>query len=332
LATAAIVGPGATVEEVFGYLGVGFLIGAFDVFVARIAGAASEGFGFAIWMAIGAVALTALGIVLGRGDDRLRRAAGLVFLIAIGHAATAGYALSSAAHFEWSIASVVAATIATGLAAGVRMFHPALLTQLGLIGSITALAATLLSWLQSVIVGPRFDEFGTPILGGPSPLAILVANAVWWLGMALVLGLLGLAEARAGTESGGRRAALARIWASLVAVGGLVFAVTTSDYTSETGGRVLTPWIGDLALLILAAILIERAFRRDAATFVAGAALALIAALTDFNFSYLSSSTEVGLLIEGVILLAAGFGADRLRRRVGQRGVVVPAAPEALAS
>ena len=43
-------------------------------------------------------------------------------------------------------------------------------------------------------------------------------------------------------------------------------------------------------------------------------------ALSDFNFSYLSSSTEVGLLIEGVILLGAGFGAARLRRRLDRSG------------
>jgi hypothetical protein len=41
-------------------------------------------------------------------------------------------------------------------------------------------------------------------------------------------------------------------------------------------------------------------------------------ALSDFNFNYLSTTTEVGLLIEGVILLAAGFAADRVRRRINR--------------
>jgi hypothetical protein len=97
-----------------------------------------------------------------------------------------------------------------------------------------------------------------------------------------------------------------------------------SDYiASPIGdyGRVLEPWIGDAALLVLAAILVERAFRRDANAYVFAAALAVVTALTDFNFTYLSSSTEVGLLIEGVILLGAGFAADRLRRRVGSAGL-----------
>ena len=43
-------------------------------------------------------------------------------------------------------------------------------------------------------------------------------------------------------------------------------------------------------------------------------------ALTDFNFSYLSESRDVGLVIEGVILLGVGFAADRLRRRIGSPG------------
>jgi hypothetical protein len=50
---------------------------------------------------------------------------------------------------------------------------------------------------------------------------------------------------------------------------------------------------------------------------VYAAALGLMVALSDFNFTYLSSSTELGLLIEGVILLGAGVAADRLRRRIG---------------
>ena len=50
-------------------------------------------------------------------------------------------------------------------------------------------------------------------------------------------------------------------------------------------------------------------------------------ALSDFNFAYLSSTTEVGLLIEGLILIAAGLAADRLRRRLGGPGSP-PTAPE----
>jgi hypothetical protein len=112
---------------------------------------------------------------------------------------------------------------------------------------------------------------------------------------------------------------MTRLWAGITAVAGLASAISQSAYDSQTGewGRVLEPWFGDLALIVLALILVERAFRRGAGTFVYAAALALVIALTDFNFSYLSDSTEVGLLIEGLILLAAGFAVGKLRGRIG---------------
>ena len=64
----------------------------------------------------------------------------------------------------------------------------------------------------------------------------------------------------------------------------------------------------------------ERAFRREATSFIYAAALGLIVALTDINVSYLADSTSAALLVEGLILLAVGLGADRLRRRVGHMG------------
>jgi hypothetical protein len=53
-----------------------------------------------------------------------------------------------------------------------------------------------------------------------------------------------------------------------------------------------------------------------------------VIALTDFNFSYLSDSTEVGLLVEGLILLAAGFAVGKLRQRIG--GDATPLEPASL--
>jgi hypothetical protein len=95
-------------------------------------------------------------------------------------------------------------------------------------------------------------------------------------------------------------------------------------------GRILSPWIGDLALLILCVMLVERAFRRNANAFIVAAAIGLIVALTDFNFSYLSQSTDLGLLIEGAILLAVGFAGDRLRRRIdrSERAPIEPVADD----
>ena len=81
------------------------------------------------------------------------------------------------------------------------------------------------------------------------------------------------------------------------------------------------------AVLVLSAVLVERAFRRDATSFIYAAALGLILALTDLNLSYLSSNTEVALLIEGLILLAVGVAADRLRRRIGRHETLPPVEP-----
>ena len=80
------------------------------------------------------------------------------------------------------------------------------------------------------------------------------------------------------------------------------------------------PWIGDLALMAIAAVLLERAFRRDSTAFILPAAIGLILAMTDFNFSYLAQSTYVGLLIEGGILLMVGFIGSRLRGRLRGAG------------
>jgi len=44
--------------------------------------------------------------------------------------------------------------------------------------------------------------------------------------------------------------------------------------------------------------------------------------------TYLSGSTEVALLIEGLILLAVGVVADRLRRRIGRGDAPLPGAPD----
>ena len=157
--------------------------------------------------------------------------------------------------------------------------------------------------------------------GGPDPIVLVVVSAIWWLGLAVIVGLVGLAEARTAGRgpAAGRRAALTRLWAGLVAVLGFATAVTRQGPISGLeNGRIIEPWIADVAILVLAVVLVERAFRRDASTFVYAAALGLMIALSDFNFTYLSSSTEVGLLIEGVILLGAGVGADRLRRRIGR--------------
>jgi hypothetical protein len=321
---AQIFGPGVAIGEVFAYLGGAFLLSAYNGFLVRMSGFGSGSeLTFAVGFALAALVLTGIGVFLRTGDARRGRAAGVVFAVAVGHAAAAGASLAGTYDLQFQLASLAAALVATAVAVGLRGLHPSVMTQFSLLASLTGLGGATLAWVEWMVVPePVYGEFGVDIAGRPDPIILLIVSAAWWLGVALLLGLLALVEARRGDDdpSAARRAGLTRLWAGFVAVVGLASAVMRSDYSSSPIGdyaRVLEPWIGDAALLVLAAFLVERAFRRDANAYVFAAALAVIAALTDFNFTYLSASTEVGLLIEGVILLGAGFAADRLRRRVG---------------
>ena len=82
---AAIFGPGIAIGEMFAYLGGAFVLGAFETFVVR-SSAGIEGRSFltlTIGMAVAAIALTACGLFLRKGDARRRRAAGVVFALAV---------------------------------------------------------------------------------------------------------------------------------------------------------------------------------------------------------------------------------------------------------
>jgi hypothetical protein len=181
----------------------------------------------------------------------------------------------------------------------------------------------MLNLLNAVVLGEQaFTPDGRPLPGGPDPILQVVVSAVWWLVWAVVIGVIGLREARHGppgtADDARRRAAISRFWAGVMAVVGVATAVirTAPDASGEYR-RVLDPWMAELAIIFVAVVLLERAFRRDATSYVYAAALGLIIALSDFNFTYLSDTTEIGLVIEGAILLAVGIAADRLRRRIG---------------
>lgn len=332
----AIFGPGVTIGEMFAYLGGAFLLGALETFVLRPAGVEGRPLlNITIGMAIAAIALTVCGLFLRNGVARRRRAAGVVFALAVVHVGAAVAAGAEGSGFGWPATGAIAAAVATLAAFGYRLLHPSLLTQVAFLASATSFAGLSLSWLESVVVPERqFTDVGEPILaGGPDPILLVLFSAAWWLAFAVIVGLIGLREAAAADEdpAAGRRAALTRLWAGIVAVLGLATAVIRQGPISAFDfGRIIEPWIADVAILVLAAVLVERAFRRDASTFVYAAALGLMIALSDFNFTYLSSSTELGLLIEGFILLGAGVAADRLRRRVGrpepEPEIAVPAA------
>lgn len=323
----AMFGPSVAIPEVFGYLGTAFLLAGWSAWATRGGFETSSLVpGLASLLASGA--LIALGVVLRRGDARRSRAAGTAFLVAVAYAGVGFTALVGTTTMSPEQAGMIGTGGALVVAVALRRMHPAVLTQIGLLAAITALAAAILVWTQSTFLPSptvSYDDYGNAsvVAKGADPLVLVIASAVWWLCCAVIIGLIGLLEARAadrGDPAAARRAAVSRLWAGIVAVLGLASAVTRSEYQADGSAyaRVVEPWIGQLALLLLSLVLLERAFRRDATAYVYAAALGLILALSDFNLTYLSDSTEVALVIEGVILLGVGLGADRLRRRIGR--------------
>lgn len=319
---AAVFGPGVSIGEMFGYLGLAFLLAAFNTFVGRLAGPTGDSeLAFGIGFAVQALALAALGIGLRSGDARRRRAAGVAFLAAVADVATAVALLAGTTGMEWPQVGVLAAAFALLAAVGARLYHPALLTQVALLGSLTGLAVSCLAWIEATLVPPRlFDELGNLEGGGPDPAILAVASAIWWALASVIVGLIGLRESWDATDDppAGRRAALSRLWAGgLIVVGVSTSLMKTEFLPDGSSGRVIEPAIAEVVLIVICAVLVERAFRREASTYVYAAALGLVIALTDFNLTFLSQSAEMGLLIEGLILLGAGVAADRLRRRLG---------------
>ena len=326
-AVSAMFGPSVTISEVFAYLGGAFLLAAWSSFMARSVEANGDpGVMFGVMALLAAGVLGVLGLFLKGSSERASRASGVAFLLVATYAATAAAVFGDAAGLDWPLIGVVASSAGLATAIGLRVIHPSVLTQVGVLSWITGLGVSLLAWLQVSFFPEDFSpETGLPTFSGPDPLVLVVANAAWWLATAVIIALIGLREARIGEgdadPGAGRRAAISRFWAGLTAVIGLASAMSRSATLADGEyGRVVEPWVGDLALLVLSAILVERAFRRGATSFIYAAALGLLIALTDFNVTYLSDSTEVALLIEGLILLGVGVAADRLRRRVGRDG------------
>jgi hypothetical protein len=338
-AAAAFFGPAVTIAEMFGYIGTAFLLAAWYTLVGRLADPSAD---FELMWALGHGPVVATFVLLGvgllRGPARARRAAGAAFLVAVGASVgsleNAGATLTNLGGDSLRVA---AATGGLAAAAVFRRIHPALLTQLGLLGGITLLAWSIQQWVEQAVF-PPVEIAGVMVPGGPDLILKVIIMAGWWLLVALGIGLIGRREALSRTIDGDRRAALSRAWAGFVAIAGVAGAITISHYDPVTfeSRRVLEPVIGDLAILLISGILLERAFRREASAFVYPAGLGVIVALTDLNASYLAraTSTEVGLLVEGIILLVAGFGFERLRRRVvgGRaptrlRAEIEPAAP-----
>jgi hypothetical protein len=310
-------GPTPTVAEVFVYLGGAFLLAAWSTFMLRLGDQYDPNVVVTVGAAVVVAVMLAVAAVLLRGDARRRRGAGVAILVATVGAAISAATLSRIAGLDDSTTSVVTAISAVVVALLGRWMLPAVTTQVALLVSLTWLGASLLNLGLQAMYGlpaPCCDTF-EPV---PSdPLRLVILPAAGWLIVALGLGLVGLAEARRPSRAAQRRAAVSRFWAGLVAVGGVASAVTREGpLPNGEWGRVIEPWVGELAILAVTAVLVERALRRDSIAFVGAAAIGLVLALTDFNVHYLGDTRELALLVQGGILLLAGFGADRLRRRI----------------
>lgn len=323
-AASALFGPGVSIGEMFGYIGGAFLLGAWTAFIARSAAQAHDPrLTTGIGLLTAAVVLVALGAWLGRGPDRFRRGAGVAFVVATGAVGGGVVALlASATGDSNDLVMVSGAGAALAVAMAFRSYLPAVVTHLGVLAAATTLVSTILGWLHAWLAPEPFYRYGldpsASLRTGVDPLLLAVGQAACWAIAALVIGFIGLREARSDTPAAGRRAAVSRAWAGTTLVVGIASALNATAYA---GGyewhRVLEPWIAAAVVLIACVVLVERAFRREASAFVYPAALGLIIAATDLNITYLSDSIEVGLLIEGGVLLAAGVVADRLRRRIG---------------
>jgi hypothetical protein len=343
-ALASLLGPAVSVGEMLAYLGGAFLLAAWQVFTNAPATefGAPEDFGRrVIQFGVPAVVLALVGVYRRRGDERRSRAAGVSFATATAYAAVAIGSLIEvlAPAIDTVPMLALAGLFVTILALGFRRLHPAVLTQLTLLLALWGFAATSLAWLDQRIY-PRTEafDFSDPPLDSGMAVLRVALTAGWWLAWAVALGVIGLVEARSALSApderraaeADRRATASRFIAGLVAVSGTALAVTQTNGSE----RVLPVWLGDLAILAVAAALVVFAFRRASSAYLYPAAIGLIGALSDLNARYIASSsgTAVALLVEGVILLAAGFAADRLRRRVGRADddatvMPVPAGP-----
>lgn len=310
-------GPTPTIVEVFGYLGAGFFLGAWSAFLARITGESNGEAIRAAGTGLATAVLIGLAFVLRGGDVRRRRGAGVAVLAATCTAAAAADFAGQLLHLDTRpLAFLIDATVALAVAALGRRLVPSLTTQVALLGGLTGLGAAILALLEPVV---SYDGGCCPVVPQPADdlVRVVFLPAAGWLVVAVSLGLLGLAEARSGSGPALRRASLTRFWAASVALIGLSSsAFRYGSFGNDQYGRLLEPWVGDGLVLVLAVVLLERAIRRGSSAYLVVAAIGLVTALTDFNFSYLSESRDVGLVIEGVILLGVGFGADRLRRRL----------------
>jgi hypothetical protein len=313
-------GPAVSIVEAFSYLGGAFVLAAWAVLIGRLgneASGATRDWLLVAGAAIPAVIFFLIGITLHGRSPRLGRAAGVAFAMSVA-LIWLGVTLNVDIFSDSSVAAVAGAAAGLVAAAAYRWVHPSILTEIALLATLTGLVQAGLLFLRELVSPTEPLPFGGETLN-PTLGEVAIASVVW-LATAVVIGLIALAESRVAGPEAARRASLARFWAGIVAVAGVASALSQTVYDG-TGysHRIVEPWIADVIVLLISGVLLERAFRRGAGAYVLAAAFGVVLALTDFNFSYFAqaSGTEVALLVEGLLLIAIAFAAERISRRVG---------------
>jgi hypothetical protein len=328
-AAGAWFGPPSTIAEWFGYIGAAFLLAAWHV-LAPNGTTFQDGLR---WFGP-AIVFTAIGFGLLRMSERLGRPAGVAFVVATVHVYAGLHAILGPANPPPE-PEVLATGLTAAAALAYRRFHPAVLTQIGVLGALLSFATSLLTWLRDVIFGAGASPFQA---SQSSVLAMALLSAGWWLVWAVALGLLARWEWRIGEEApieatpaeaaAARRGRVTRLVAGLTAVLGAMSGV----WLSGADGRALEPLVGDGVLILISGVLLAISIRFGSLTYLLPAATGFIAALTDLNAKYVAQQTGTGiaLLLEGLILLGTGVVAEQLRRRLAQRrGGAGPAAGDA---
>lgn len=309
-------GPTPTIAEAFAYVGGGFILAAWYTLVstqAAVFGPELPAWGFAT----GFVALVtiALGLAIRGRGPRHGRATGVLFAVGV---ANIGMAVQDVLRATLGLFDpelwVLTAFCAMLAAAILRRVQAGLLTQGSLITAIL-----VLTW--------AVDEYLAPF---GSRAGMLQELAIWLLG-AVALGVLGLVESR-GDLDAGRRAALSRFAAGMTAViatSGILISRSSWSYPVAE----VEAWLVELGIALVSAVVLGLAIRRGAAAYLYPAALGFVIALTHMNSEYIADQVGMGvaLLIEGVVLVGAGLGAQRIRRLLLASGEGSAPTPEASA-
>src|SRR3990172_4831559 len=106
---------------------------------------------------------------------------------------------------------------------------------------------------------------------------------------------------------------------AVVATAGILMSRVGGGWVGGPG--MLEAWHAELATALVSLVILALAIRRGATAYLYPAALGIVIALTHLNSWYVADQVGAGvaLLVEGIVLLLGGLGAQRLRRQMVAR-------------